>query len=63
MGLNLKRIDDHLETDTGRIDEIEFSIKRIDAMEKYYKNIDDRVVGIDGVMKAHHEEERQKRQA
>ena len=32
-------------------------------MEKYYKNIDDRVVGIDGVMKAHHEEERQKRQA
>lgn len=42
-------MDERLETDGGRLDEVEYSLKRVDAMEKYYKVIEDKVAALDKV--------------
>ena len=60
MGSNLKRIDEHLETTTGKIEELEYTLERIEAVEEQFKNIDGKVVSLDEVMKAQHDEKEQK---
>ena len=59
--VQIKRIEKNVSSNTKKIDVLELEIKRIDGLEANQKYMGDKAVDLDGVMKAHHEEERLKR--
>ena len=59
--LQIKRIEKNMESNTKKIDVLELDVKRIDSLEANQKHMGEKAVDLDGVIKAHHDEERLKR--